>query len=559
MYIINGKQFNITQIGQNKFRNEIKDPKEAQELAQMLQKLNKQVSGVSKGGGNEYSEIVITDKTEKVDTLSISKDGYNAQTASLSYEYQKSISAEDALYDNWTKSTGIVEMHTIGVGSSSSSDASGNISLGTINQVQRFEGRPTPNATVKDPSVKGMEREDFLEYVRANGLDRGINWNKVEEYLNAPASFDNMESFADYAGALYAGLEQRISNDFNNAEQETQLSTLNSIFDNVVSRYSKEYSSAVSSAFEHYSVSVDSEKLEQSVTEIMKQKRDGYRSYVSSNSDYAGLDDSKDSWLKRDVRYMTDQLRSQYSPAAVNKSGKLYSKGDVEALGYFAASQNRDIRAAKSAYSYAGSYYNEEKIGFSLAFRYLSAESVCSEFGVSEDTKKSIMDLMDSYSEEVIKGCNAHQKAMLEFNDHSPFTKAERSVMYGNLDRDAVFSVVNRAKSEIKKNPTNLLLALKNTGDFAYKQYFISKADPEKSKLARYNVPTDKPEANFFHEFYDDGRGTSYIGKTIDKLNDFTNAVKNHNLAFLSSKADNSYFFSYKTLLGGLYNPANST
>lgn len=558
MYIINGKQFNITQIGQNRFRNEIKDPKEAQELAQMLHKLNKQVSKVSETESGGYSEIVITDKPEKVDTLSISKDGYNAQTASLSYEYQKSISAEDALYDNWTKSTGIVEMHTIGVGNSSSADASGTISLGAINQIQRYEGRPTPNATVKDPAVKGMERGDFLEYVRANGLDKEINWNKVEEYLNAPASFDNLESFADYAGAMYAGLEQRISNDFNNAEQETQLSTLNAIFDKVVNRYSKGYSSAVSAAFEHYGVSVDSEKLEQSVTEIMKQKREGYRSYVSSNSDYAGLSGSKDSWLERDVRYMTDQLRSQYSPATANKSGMLYSKGDVEALGYFAASQNRDIRAAKSAYSYVGSYYNEEKIGFSLAFRYLSAESVCSEFGVSEDTKKSIMDLMDRYSEEVIKGCNAHQKAMSEFNEHSPFTKAERGVMYGDLDKDAVFSVVNKTKYEIKKNPKNLLLALKNAGDFAYKQYFINKVDPEKSKLARYNVPTDKPEANFFHEFYDDGRGTSYIGKTIDKLNDFTNAVKNHNLAFLSSEADNSYFFSYKTLLGAIYSSSNN-
>ena len=551
MYVINGREFNITQINANKFKNEIRDPKEAQELTQLLKKLNKEVSGISKGGSESYSEFIITDKTEKVDTLSVSKDGYNAYSASLQYGFEKKISADDAFYDNWTKSTGIKEAHIIGSGNGN--DTSGSISLDSQNTVQRYLGS-TKNATVKDPSVVGMEKDEFLSYVREKGLDKEISWSKVEEYLEAPASFATIDEYTDYAGAMFASLEQRINRDFSGSERTEQLDILNSTFDKTVNSYAEEYTNKVTSSFEYYGVDIDADKLKSSVTELMRQKRDEYREYVKNNEDFANLAGSEDKWLERDVRYMTDSLRTKHSPLSETKNGSLYSKNDVEALGYFAESQARDIKAGKSAYSYAGSYYNEEKIGFSLAMRYLSAESISNEFGVSDDVRSSIMSLVDNYADKVIEGCNAHQKVMREYSGHSHLSSAQRKVMYGELDRNSVYLVLNKAKTEYKNNPNDLLKVLKSTGDFAYKQYYNSKSDTAKSQLARYNISTDKPEANFFHEFYDDGRGTSYIGKALDKLKTFATAVKSHNTLFMA-KADNSYFFSYKSLLGGLYNP----
>ena len=114
---------------------------------------------------------------------------------------------------------------------------------------------------------------------------------------------------------------------------------------------------------------------------------------------------------------------------------------------------------------------------------------------------------------------------------------------------------MDKAKDEYKNNGGDAVKAVKTAGDFAYDLYNKNRNKGSNKLLIRYNQSTDIPEANFWHEFYDDGRGTSYMGKTLDKIRDFVSAAKSKNVTSLK-KMDAHYFFNYKSLLGGLYNPS---
>ncbi len=92
-------------------------------------------------------------------------------------------------------------------------------------------------------------------------------------------------------------------------------------------------------------------------------------------------------------------------------------------------------------------------------------------------------------------------------------------------------------------------------GKYGYSTYISKEKQPEYTigvKHDRYQTPDDIPEGNFWHEFYDDGRGTSSIGKTMDKMNQFMQNVKARNLEGLSG-VTSLYFMRNKTLVYGLY------
>ena len=148
------------------------------------------------------------------------------------------------------------------------------------------------------------------------------------------------------------------------------------------------------------------------------------------------------------------------------------------------------------------------------------------------------------------------RKHLMDFN-LLEYEKAgnKNSDRFGAMDFETIFAIVDKAKDEYKNNGGDAVKAIKITGDYAYNLYNQNKNDSIKRLLVRYNQSTDIPEANFWHEFYDDGRGTSYVGKTMDKIRDFVTAAVSKNVSSLK-KMDAHYFFNYKSLLGGLYDPS---
>lgn len=549
MYVINGREFNITQIGQNKFRNEIKDPKEAQELAQLLQNLDKTVQIVNQSSDGRTTETLLLGGDRSLPAVRLHGDNYTPQSE---YAFENNVTADMAFSENWTKSTGnkVSYMATFKTTGNSISDP---INYYTIDRSSLVEsshitrGGSTENATVKDPSVVGMSQGDFLDYIRTNGLDRDIQWDSVEDALNVSTSFDNLDKYTDYAGALYASLESRIKNDFSGEAQKEQLVKLNETFTNAANSYADAYVDKMKSAYGDNGIAIDEFKVKNSVKALFESKKNDYRSYADQNTDYANLEGSDDAWLERDFKYMANALRNAHNPQSSQKSGGIfYNQDELEALGMFA--DMNDTRNKVGGIGFSGSNYTEETIGLALAMKYIAAEEVKGKWAIGDDVKSIIDKSNDAFIEKRLD--------LYDSLERSSMKEFKSTTKYGVLDRDTVFAVLDKAKTEYAASGGDAAKAMKATSDFAYKLYNENRKDSVKSMLIRYNAPTDKPEANFFHEFYDDGRGTSYIGKTMNKLSDFMTATLNHNMSTLK-KMEAGYFFSYKTLLGGLYNPAN--
>ena len=115
MAVINGRESNLTQIDPNRYLNNVKLAKEAQELAQLLRGLDRQVSVVTEGekhsdGKCNRMETFFNYKPEPF-TGSPLKDGIKYGGIEIKYSqkaFSSDYTANDALALNWASTTGNV-------------------------------------------------------------------------------------------------------------------------------------------------------------------------------------------------------------------------------------------------------------------------------------------------------------------------------------------------------------------------------------------------------------------------------------------------------------------
>lgn len=547
MYVINGREFNITQIGKDKFRNEIRDPKEAQELAKLLHDMDKPIQVVNQSEDGLRTDVLFFNGDKQcLPAISLLPEG---QSPSYEHEFLNNATAESAFLENWQNSTGQFIHHQVTFKTNGGATNVG-INYNTVDQssIQRSEfitqTKPTEFATVKDSAVVGMSQSDFLKHVRENGLDKDINWDYVAGCLTAPEGYENLDKFTDYAAAMYASLENRINKDFAGDEQAKQLEKLNSTFGTAIGDYANKFAQDIEFAYARQGVQVDARKIFDSVTSLVDDKAKSYSNYIVANADYAHLEGSEDKWLERDVKFMTNALRNAYDPNTKTKGGgTFYNQDELHALGMFA--DMNDSLNKGGGIGYTGGRYTEETIGLALAMKEVASQTIKDNWNVGDEVKNIIDTSNKLFSDKRLKDYNLWE-----------YEKAggKNSDRYGAMDFETIFAIVDKAKNEYKNNGGDAVKAVKAAGDFAYTLYNKNKNDPDKKWLIRYNQPEDEPEQNFWHEFYDDGRGTSYMGKTLDKIRDFVSAASSRNAKSLK-KMDARYFFNYKSLLGGLYDP----
>lgn len=353
MVVINGQQFNLTQIGTNKYLNNIKSAKEAQELAQLLRGLDREVTVIKKLGNGCSEQIVFNHKFDIYEQINDTQnpmygtvDGQKVNFISVSrtdYAYDKDYTADDALKENWMYSTGKILFEDGYVRSSvkfgGASAVSDDVSAAAQN------GRA--DATVKNDAVVGMNQDEFLDYVRENGLDREINWDFVNQNFKGSTSFKALTDYTDYAAALYASLEQRINSDYSGTEKQEQMELLNNAFNTAADKLAEGYVKNLTEVYGAFGVSLPENEVSQSIKVILEQKKESYRDFVSKNSDYANLNGSQDKWLERDMKYMANALRNAYGEselksATANSIG--FSENDLIALGVFANTYAHDAQ-----------------------------------------------------------------------------------------------------------------------------------------------------------------------------------------------------------------------
>ncbi|MBQ8613407.1 MAG: hypothetical protein IJ416_04255 [Ruminiclostridium sp.] len=523
--IIDGSSFNINRFGNLNDKD--------------AQKLNALIMGLRQKSEEEKSRLIAGG--EAVIPAPVRKgDGFSGiqlpDTGYREFAYQENMTAEKAFIDNWSKSTGTKISHSL---TFSAPDNASVINSSTVDpnsiryNTQLIHGLSTKNASVSDPNVKGMEQAEFLSYVRENGLDKEINWSETKGYFRAEADFSNLSDYTDFAGAVYAAAEQRIMRDFSGEEQSAELKTLNACFNNAISEYAEGYAEKITEVFGAFGISVDENEIKASVISLMNDKKNSFSSFAAENPDYAGLADSEDKWLMRDIKFMASALRNEYSPEIKNSS--FYSENDLAVLGCAANQYRSEINGM--GYT-AGHDFTEESLGIALSAKYLASESLTEKWGASEKVKEKISALNNNHTERLINKCDEFLRLRGE-----EFNKAEE---YGPLDREVIDEIMNRAKV-IYKSSGDGGKALKAAADHAYRLYGENRNNPAKSAFIRYKQD-EKTDKDFAENFYDNGNGNSYMGRLMEKWQMLDSALINKDMTLLTM-LNNRFFFRNDTPL----------
>ncbi len=548
MVVINGQQFNLTQIGNNKYLNNLKSAKEAQQLAQLLRGLDKEITVIKKLGNGCTEQIVFNHKFDIYEQINDTQnpmygtvDGQKVDFISVSktdYAYDKDYTADDALKENRMYSTGKILFEDGYV--RSSVKFGGFTTVSDNDSAAAQKGRA--DATVKNNAVVGMNQSEFLDYVRENGLDREINWDFVDQNFKGSASFKALTDYTDYAAALYASLEQRISTDYSGTERQEQTERLNNAFNAAADKLAKGYIENLTDVFGAFGTSLPEEDISQSIKTLMEQKKESYCDFAAKNSDYANLSGSKDKWLERDMKFMANALRNAYNRSekadCVNsaENNGVFSENDLIALGIYASTYENDAREKSSID--CGFLFNEESLGFGIGLQYLAVMGTAEEMNVSERVKELGIQLVGQYAEAAMNASDAQEAAL----------------KHEAIDRQAVYDVAKKMIG-VFEDSKDMKKAIHAGGEYGYSTYTAKEKDSKYTigvKHDRYQTPDDIPEGNFWHEFYDDGRGTSFIGKTMDKMNQFMRNIKSGNLEEVSH-ITSLYFMRNKTMIYGLY------
>lgn len=515
--IIDGRNFNVTQTGKNAFVSNVQSAKEAQELFQTLK--NSTEHTTLQVNFSDNGKMIYHFNYENNDGF-VNADGsigYIKLNTSTESKYVQEYTAQQALETNWSLSTGNTRFLT------------------------GYRG----DASVKSDEVVGMNQEQFLDYVRENGLDKEINWGRVEQSFDISTEFKDFTAYTDHTAALYASIEQRINNDFSGEERTAQLEQLNKAFDTAVEKLATRYTDTLDNTFSSFGAELPREELEQSIRDIMSEKKDAYRSFVKQNNDFASLANSEDKWLERDFNYMTSELKKAYSSETVESTSGGFSENDIISLGIIAHQYRYEAEHMDE--SYDSSHVDEESIGMAVAMNHLTTLAMFDDMGAGDSVRKIGETFLKSYTDSVIDKQNMNLAVGRSWDTGN----GEIAKKFEPLRSEDIYKVVDKMVNTYT-NSKDASKAIQETAAFAYNQHYVNKSNPEIQNLARYNKSTETPEQNFWHEFYDDGRGTSFMGKLSQKWNNYATALENKDYGKLSTYSSN-LFQRYESLVHGLF------
>ena len=399
----------------------------------------------------------------------------------------------------------------------------------------------------------GMDKGEFLDYVRKNGLEKEIIWSDIEKNLVGSKTFDNFKEFTDYTGALFAGLENRIKSDFSGDEQKSQLEIMNGLYEKAVSEFVEEFKHGINEldagldlSFSYLGVDVPENKLEASIRGIIDGKRAAYSDYIVKNKDYAGVEDTEDSWLKRDVGFMTSSLKNAFRPTDIQAEDELWSENDLLAIGMLGSMYSAYPAIDKACTKLQN--MDEERLGLALSMCWLTTEKLTVDLNVSDDVKGLANGLFEKYAK-VLIGDADEALSIARRSPSGAYASAFRS-----LDQKSVYAVFDVMKKTFEESG-DCEKAIYETTSFARNTALSKLKDQEYSKLWRYNKPReDALDANrFWSSFYDTNSKLDYggaMGKLIKKWNVVDEILKSNNLLDFKQKIGANMFTSFS-------NPSN--
>ena len=418
----------------------------------------------------------------RTDGLDVSKIKLIKPKSAYDLDYDK----DKALTNSWVASTGSLAWITPGGGDS----------------LPGWSGR------VSDEAVRGMSKDEFAEYMKTHELDKAIDWFDTKQLFGGTNSYDDFAKQSDYTAALYASLEDRIKTDFSGEEQTEQMNKLNDLYNNAVdlmvnglTKFNGIY--GVEDTFEKLGIPLPEGKLENSIRAIMDSKKSEYQKYVASHDDYAGIKNTDDKWMRRDVGFMAASLIKAHDVSGVLADDDKWSEDDIVTLGMLGS-----MYAHEAQYKGKGSVLDlndEESIGMAISMTWLATERIMSDRNASEDVRNIGNKLFDAYAANVIDRAD---RVMANARKSSlGHTEAE----FTPINTDDVFGIVKVVKDSYSQS-SDAEKAIHDMTKFACEQ-FLNKA--KTSNQWRFNnpyAPKGTGSKGFWEGFYNSDPKTRMQG-----------------------------------------------
>ena len=311
-------------------------------------------------------------------------------------------------------------------------------------------GEDYRSSYIKNHPTEGMGFEDFLNYVRENGLDKELNALAISaDMQNMHGSdYTTLSQQADYLAAYYAQLENHINANFSGDEKAAQMKILKETVGKAISEAAAAYADYAGGFLEGLGQSGEYEKIRSSVESLINDKINSYRDFISENPDFAGLKGTEDEWLTGSHRFMTSELQKAFAASGRSEeSTGVYSENDLLYIGKAASSLPADLNRVNSL-------ADEESIGYALGTVMTKLLALGDAMGVSAGASNAIKGAVSRFQE---KYMNVIDSQMTERRRRALNSREREG--YDPLDRQAVFSVANKMMIEYE-NTKDLMRSL---------------------------------------------------------------------------------------------------
>lgn len=338
-------------------------------------------------------------------------------------------------------------------------------------------GEDYRSSYIQNHPTEGMGFEDFLGYVRENGLDKELNASAISsDMMNMYGSdYTTLSQQTDYLAAYYAHLENHINTNFSGSEKVEQMKILEDTVGKAINDAAKNYAEYANGFLEKLGQTDEYDKIYSSVKSLINDKINAYRDFISENKDFAGLKGTEDEWLKDSHRFMTSELQKAFAASGkTQESTGVYSENDLLYIGKVASSLPTDL-------DHLNSIADEETIGYTLGTAMTKILALGDAMGVSSGARDTIknaaLNFQNSYMDLI-------DNIMAERRRHA--LNAREREGYDPLERQAVLSVANKMMIEYE-NTKDMMRSLFAGIAEGFKNHMQKVNSGSHDKQLRYN------------------------------------------------------------------------
>lgn len=334
----------------------------------------------------------------------------------------------------------------------------------------------------------GPVPQEFIDGLRENGIkEDGYDsfWSRF--YLMGLNSGDrlddsqgldggaDLEHGLDYLASGYAVARHNIEETFEGEEREDALNKLTTAFDQRAESIADSWALELGGFFEENGLKGETERIRGSIMKAYRDKTGAYSDFIMSETDYSGIANPQDAWLKKDNSYMACQLRKAFIAEDTADSEEYYSVGELCKT----QEMVREIKSQTSGYGNHSITANtpEEEIGLKLGELVLKGQVFSQYRNVSDRLKgavdQSIRHIKETITDRLNQTLQDTRKGSLDPG------------IWADMDRNAIFAVYDRIMSSYR-TAGNMLEALQKGEQYARGQYDDKKTGKEYCSMVRY-------------------------------------------------------------------------